>query len=1040
MGNRSAACLTIQPDSGVQANTAEPERPVRPFEDVLVPSKTFILSAIAGVALQFGKHLFFPHITLWQSHLTTVLFLSLAASVAVQRSLHSRMALIRETRVNDLSRKRAEAERAGLTTAIDQAAEGVIITDATGLIEYVNPAFTRITGYTAGEIIGRYPSVLKSGNQDPKFYRNLWNTITRGQVWTGQLTNRRKDGTLYIEEMSIAPVRDAGGAITKFVAFKQDVTDRKAAEDARRFLASIVESSNDAIVGRSPDGAIRSWNHGAEVLYGYQAHEVIGKHVSLLLPPEALDLCLHNIEALKRGERVTCETVALRKDGQRVETALNISPIRNGAGEITATAAIVRDIRERKLAEDALRRSEEKYRSLITNLPDIVWSADIQGRPIFVSNNIEEIYGYSSTEVCQAGTWFDRVHPDDAAGLRNATERLVRDGEPLAYEYRIQRKDGRWIWLQAKAVKRYERDGAQYIDGIASDITERKQTFEELIKAKEAAEAASRAKSEFLANMSHEIRTPMNAVMGMTELLLDTELTREQRDCLSTVKSSADSLLTVINDILDFSKIEARKLDLDRVPFDLRESVHATLKALGIRAAQKNIELAYQIARDVPATLYGDAGRLRQVLINLVGNAIKFTERGEVIVEVGKIDQTDSEINIEFAVRDTGIGIAKDKQRSIFDAFVQADTSFTRKFGGTGLGLAIASRLVWMMGGKIGVESTVGKGSTFRFTARLGLPCSPEAHSLPGLRNTRVLIVGDDFATRRYLNRVLTGHGMHVSVARTANRAFEISAKAARKGNPVQVIIIDEPHQPDVEGSTLASRIRRNPEFKRPGVILLTSLARKPLSHGSGDRDTPIRITKPVADLELFDAIRLALSHSDEHQEPNKPFRAPAPEASARPLRILVVEDNPVNTHLAVRLLEKQGHYTQSAPNGRVALNVLEEESFDVILMDVQMPEMDGLAATREIRQREDGTGSRIPIIALTAHAMQGDRELCLAAGMDGYISKPINANELVATIRNTVPEESYAGARLSPTLKMWPRKCLDTVSVHGEHRETLCS
>jgi len=983
------------------ASQIGPEAPAEERTWDMNPSrlaKTFVLVAAAGVVFQGVKHLLFPQVTLWQSHIQTILFLSVAATFAVYLSMRGRVALVQQTRVQ------AEAEKAGLTTAIEQAAEGVVITDATGIIQYVNPAFTRMTGYTADEMIGRYPAILKSGKQDGRFYKNLWTTIIQGQVWHGELVNRRKDGSSYVEEMSIAPVRDAAGAITKFVAFKQDVTDRRTAEDAQRFLASIVESSGDAIVGRSPDGIIRSWNHGAEILYGYEAPEVIGKPVSMLVPPEALDACLENIEALKRGERVARETIGLSKDGQRIEISLNISPIRNAKGEITAAAAIVRDMREHRRGEDALRRSEEKYRSLVANVPDVVWSADKNGRTIFVSSNIEKICGYTPEEIYESGVWFDRVHPDDAAGLRAASERLIAHGKPLEYEYRIQHKDSRWIWLLAKATSRYERDGGQYIDGIASDITEQKQTLEALIKAKEAAEAASRAKSEFLANMSHEIRTPMNGVMGMTDLLLDTELTSEQRDCMNTVKSSADSLLNVINDILDFSKIEARKLDLECVAFDLRSSVHATLKPMGIRAAQKGIELVYHIAHDIPTILIGDAGRLRQILINLAGNAIKFTEHGEVAIEVGKLDQTDAQITIEFAIRDTGIGIAPGKQQSIYEAFVQADTSFTRRFGGTGLGLAISSKLAGMMGGKIWMESEQGKGSTFHFTVRLEVAppakFAPPAANVARLRDLAVLIVGNNATARRFLSRTLTAWGMKPSPA-NGSRALNALTKAAQDGTPFSLIIIDS-DTPDMDGIALAEQIKQNPTLNA-AAIMLTSL-------GDGKnveryRELGVRwcVAKPVGETQLLDAILGCLGMAATHPAGTDSVNDPALPSVRRGLRILVVDDNPVNLHLAVRLVEKQGHCTRTAANGRAALAILEKERFDLVLMDVQMPELDGLETTSNIRTRETSTGTHLPIVAMTAHAMKGDKERCLAAGMDGYVSKPVNLRTLAEAIDSTM-------------------------------------
>lgn len=961
--------------------------------------RTFVLVTFAGIAFQAAKHFLSPHITIWQSHIATVIFLSVSSTVAAHVSMRRRA----------IGRQLADAERTGLTTAIEQAAEGVMITDAVGTIQYVNPAFIRMTGYAAAEVIGRYPSILKSGRQDRNFYKDLWGAITKGRAWHGELVNRRKDGGLYIEEMSIAPVRDAGGAITRYVAFKQDVTERRAAEDAQRFLASIVESSDDAIIGRTPDGIILSWNQGAERLYGYEAHEVIGRPVSILVAPERIEAHLQNIEALKRGERVARETVGVHKDGSQVEISLVISPIRNASGTITAGAAIIRDVRACKQAAESLRQSEEKYRTLVANIPDLVWSANSQGKPTFVSDNIESICGYTPQEIYESGVWFDRVHPEDVDTLRAAYERLLADGEPLECEYRIQRKDGAWIWLHAKAVCRYERDGMKYIDGIASDVTEKKRAVEELIQAKETAEAANRAKSEFLANMSHEIRTPMNGVIGMTELLFDTELSPEQQDCLSTVKSSADSLLNVINDILDFSKIEARKLDLEYAPFDLRSSVHATLKMLAARAAQKQVELTCRIARDIPAKLLGDCGRLSQVLVNLVGNAIKFTDRGEVAVEVGTLDQRDGQIILEFTVRDTGIGISLEKQAAIYEAFVQADSSFTRRFGGTGLGLAIASRLVSMMGGQIRLDSSPGAGSTFRFTARFGFEsssqdrnCDPGADRLKGMA---VLVVEENPTTRRHLGLALNGWGIKPSLVENGVLAIEALTAAVQEGRPFPLVIIDS-HIPELDGSTLADRICADARITCP-VITLTSFGERRNSTGCCQPGVAAWVPKPVAERELLEGILRALGLASVPGSGSPVSRAASEPEAGRTLQILVVDDNPVNSHLAARLLEKQGHQAQIAANGRAALEVLEKQQFDLVLMDVQMPDMDGMEATTCIRRREIDTGKHLPIIAMTAHAMQGDQEACLAAGMDAYLSKPVKFADLTTAIATVITEIS---------------------------------
>jgi len=736
------------------------------------------------------------------------------------------------------------------------------------------------------------------------------------------------------------------------------------------------------------DKVIVAWNKGAEAIYGYTAEEILGKPASVLFPPERQESYeLLSVRILK-GETVSnFEGIRYRKNGERFHSASTYSPIRNSSGEVIGASAIVRDITEAKTTQAALREAEKRYHDLVDNIPDVVWMADAQHRVPFITDNVEKMLGISSNEFYERGTnaWFECVHPDDVARARLAFCALFTQGKSFDVAVRLQRADGQWICAQFRAVAVHEKDGVKYASGLLSDITEqfhaeealrqseqryrllfernlagvfrcshdgtvvdcndaaarilgfesgleligraasqvmvdpdqqrpaaqiiaeqgtahqerrlrrkdgsiawviahtsvqhgthglefegtfidittRKMAEEEMRKAKEAAEAASRAKSEFLANMSHEIRTPMNGIIGMTELALDTPLSEEQRDFLSTIKNSADSLLNIINDILDFSKVEARKLAIDQLPFSLRDTVRAVIKDLSLRASEKKLSLLCHFAPEVPGAVIGDPGRLRQILMNLAGNAIKFTNRGGIKVLVRR--SAENPDLLHFTVSDTGIGIAPEKQKSIFEAFVQADSSATRHYGGTGLGLTIASQLVTLMGGRIWLESEVGKGSTFHFTAQL---------------------------------------------TATGDSALQTPAK-------------------------------------------------------------------PYPKPESF------------------------PARGQEPLRILIAEDNPVNSRLATLLVEKQGHCAVTVATGREALKALEQQRFDLVLMDLQMPEMDGFEATRIIRERERGTQRHLPIIAMTAHAMSGDRERCLAAGMDNYISKPVDRNLLFAAIES---------------------------------------
>ncbi|HEV3343107.1 MAG TPA: PAS domain S-box protein [Pirellulales bacterium] len=903
-------------------------------------------------------------------------------------------------------RRRAVEAESLRQAVLESSIDPIVAVNHEGAITEFNPAAERTFGRRRAEVVGHKPDDVlfpphDAGGQTERVVRNV---AEREGSMLGRRTEvvaMRANGETFSAEMAMTISRVNGNPV--FTFFFRDISERQRAEQALRdseaLYHSLVENLPMNVFRKDPQGQFTFANRLFCETLGVTNEQVIGKTDFDFYQAELAEKYRGDDQHVVETGRVLEAIEEHQKpDGSKLYVQVLKTLLRDSEGRIVGTQGMFWDVTARKQTEEALRESEQRLQSILDNARAVIYVKAIDGRYVLVNRLFESLFHVRRGEVVGKSD-LDLFPADMAEAFRANDHRVLSAGAALQFEEVAPHDDGPHTYVSTKFLL-YDSFGVPHaLCGISTDITERKRAEVELHKAKEAAEAASQAKSVFLANMSHEIRTPMNGIIGMTELVLDTPLSPDQREYLTLVKESADSLLTVINDILDFSKVEAGKLNLEQVPFALRDSLGDAMKSLAFRAHTKGLELACHVAPEVPEYLTGDPGRLRQVVNNLVGNAVKFTDRGEVVVDVQVEDESDGRVTLHFCIADTGVGVPVEKQALIFEAFEQADSSTTRRFGGTGLGLAISRSLIEMMGGRIWLESEAGRGSRFHFTARLhrARPPKPAAASeRVTLTNLPVLVVDDNATNRRILDEMLRNWQMRPTTVDGGRAALAEMQRAAASGQPFSLVLLDA-NMPAMDGFELAAEIGRHAQFAGATIMMLTS----------GDRPDDLRrcrelgiasyLMKPIKQSELLDAIMSVLG---QHVAPEAAVEeGPAPAAPGRHLRVLLAEDSVVNQKLAVYLLEKWGHHVTVANNGHEAVARVQAEPFDVVLMDVQMPEMDGLEATAAIRQHEIAKGQHVPIMAMTAHAMVGDRERCLESGMDDYLSKPIRARELLAVI-----------------------------------------
>jgi PAS domain S-box-containing protein len=813
---------------------------------------------------------------------------------------------------------------------------------------------------------------------------------------------------------------------------EKEITERQRTaamlKESEDLFRALNEAAPVGIVSEAQDGKIRMSNPAFRKIFGYSEEDTRGKSIDELLNgEETYQEAVSYTRQVLSGNVVRKIVRRRQKNGELLDVEAFGAPILR-EGQTIGQLGIYLDISRRLKAEKSIRESEELFRLLSSAAPIGIVRYDRDGRIVYANHRWGEMTGRDPESALGFG-WMEAIHPEDRGHVERKWKTAVEVGTELKDETRFLTPDGTIVWIQWQSRVLRAPDGIPIgFVAVLEDVTIRRAAATKLLEAKQAAEAANEAKSQFLANVSHEIRTPMNGILGMTELALETPLSTEQREYLDMVQGCAVSLLEIIDDVLDFSKIENGKIELEETPFSILDCAESALQPVAVRAQQKGLELEWYIRGELPEWVEGDPTRLRQVLINLLGNAVKFTEKGEVTLGIEYARSDGESVTAKFSVTDTGIGIPAENRAKIFEAFQQSDNSVTRQYGGTGLGLSISARLIELMGGKLHLESEAGKGSTFFFELHWkrakeeGRNRTQELQQQK-LSSARILVADDRLAVRELVSWLTSRWGLETHTAASVEEAAALYKKSAEEGRPYAVALIDLNLQ-ERDGGEVAKEIRRCAPDGRTAILMMSSA---PFfvedARTNCDRAFP-RLTKPLRRRVLWDSLRSALRGDERTAGPGKekPKQTPGPCR-----RILVVEDNLVNQKLAQKLLERFGHEVLLAGNGAEACQAIQRQKFDLVLMDLQMPVMGGLDATHAIRESEIGTGVHIPIVAMTAHAAAQDQRRCEEAGMDGYVSKPIRPdflrNEIERVIGGEMEKQTRETAVDQPRQKDWDLK-----------------